>query len=433
MNQLPLHNIEAEESVIGSILIDDSMMSEVSRKVKPDDFYSERNRSIYESCVQLKERRERINQITLAQELDRQGKLQNTGGAAYLSHLISIVPTSLDAPYYADIVRRLALYWQLEQLSRNVSDIATAADPDTNASLDRVSGLINDFRREHTTIDDLITPVDMGNRLLELAYEYQDMKLAIPWGYKDLDRMTAGIFPELTIIGARPSIGKTELMLNIIENIKHHKILFVSAEMDMDGILERKIARRLGIGVATLRRGKLTDEQLGKISDLAGEVSQELVACLPPGVTSGGIYNKVQILKQTTGVDIVFIDYLQILRDCWNSSKENMRIRVGTACKTLKAIVNDFKIPVLCASQLNRELEHRAEDSRRPRLADLRETGDIEQDADNVLLLWRDKDNPNSLVSNVLEVKIAKGRQIGDFPKIDLIWLPGERRYADSY
>jgi replicative DNA helicase len=197
--------------------------------------------------------------------------------------------------------------------------------------------------------------------------------------------------------------------------------------MLLRGLLERKAARKLGITVVELRKGNLTDVQLSKLADLAALTSEIPLYHLPPGKTSFDIYARVEQLKSTIGVDIVFVDYLQILKDCWISNKENMRIRVGTASKTLKGIVNDFSIPVICASQLSRALEYRTD--KRPTLADLRESGDIEQDADNVILLYRDMEEE----PNILEAKIAKGRQTGSFPHVKLVWVEKEQRYADYF
>jgi len=429
--KLPLHDIDAEEAVVGSILIDDEVMPEVARTIKAQDFYSERNKILFEGCSRLKARREGVDQITLAHELDRMGKLEACGGAAYLSHLVSVVPTSLDAGYYADIVRRCSVYRQLRALGKQIEAAADAGDPDTNATLDRVSGWLADFKREHTTIDSLITPEMAAGELIQMLCDYETHANTISWGFRDLDRITTGIYPELIIVGARPSVGKTEFMLNVAANI-HEKILFCSSEMTLRALQERKIARELKVSIHKLRRGEITAEQKSRVSDMAGEITDQ-VYYLPPGISSQDIYDTVARMKDAVGVSIVFVDYLQILRDCWTSGRESLRVRVGAACKTLKAIVNDFNVPVVCASQLNRELEYRPDDRNRPKLADLRESGDIEQDADVVLLLWRDKDNPDMSVSSVLEVKMAKNRQLGDAPKIDLIWLPGERRYADSY
>lgn len=425
----PYYEIEAEEAVIGSILIDDSVMKEVARKITPDDFFSYNCKILYEGCVALSNRRERINQISLAHEVERQKKLSQIGGAAYLSHLISIVPTSLDAEHYAEQVRRLSVCRKLETLGKQIQFLAVSADPDTNKSIKTVSDWVKDFQKDNTTIEDLITPEMAANEILNMLCDYESHTGSIPWGFRDLDRITTGIYPELIIVGARPSVGKTEFMLGVAANITKN-ILFCSAEMTVRALQERKVARRLKVSVHTLRKGLLTDDQKSIISDMSGEVDN--VFYLPPNVSSQDIYNTVAKMKDTVGVDVVFVDYLQILRDCWTYGREPIRVRVGAACKTLKAIVNDFQVPVICASQLNRELEYRSQENNRPKMADLRETGDIEQDADVVLLLWRDKDSPEEYKHNILEVKMAKNRQLGDAPKIDLIWLPNERRYGDG-
>jgi replicative DNA helicase len=421
-------NIEAEESTIGSVLIDNSCFSKVLSIVKSKDFYDERNSWLFESCENLYSRRESINQITVAQELERQGRLESCGGSPYLSYLISIVPTSLDAEYYAEIVKRLSTYREMINLSQSIQFMAESQPPDSNDTIGKLSEMVTDFTKNNLMVDDLITPEMAADELLKMVNEYSEgTGKGMSWGFKDLDKLTGGIYPELTIIGARPSVGKTEIMINIVETMQDKKILFVSGEMLLRGLLERKAARKLGITVVELRKGNLTDVQLSKLADLAALTSEIPLYHLPPGKTSFDIYARVEQLKSTIGVDIVFVDYLQILKDCWISNKENMRIRVGTASKTLKGIVNDFSVPVICASQLSRALEYRTD--KRPTLADLRESGDIEQDADNVILLYRDMEEE----PNILEAKIAKGRQTGSFPHVKLVWVEKEQRYADYF
>ena len=427
------HDIDAEESVIGSLLIDGDAIRLVENTIVSDDFYSERCRLTFTACVSLRARREGINQITLAQELSRTKQLEACGGAAVLSHLISICPTSLDIEYYAEIVRRLSVSRRIMRMGERISEVGSKAEPDVNETVNNLYTMITDFRKDVTVFDELVSPKDAANVILDMIKEYENPPKGMSWGYRNLEDITSGIFPEFTVIGARPSIGKTELMLNITENIvrQGQKVLFCSAEMRIKSLLERKIARELKVDIKRLRKCGLEQDIIDGLMKLSGMVSEQQVYYLPQGITSQDIYNEAQKMKSTIGLDIVFVDYLQILKDCWQSGRESKNVLVGRASKVLKSLVHDLNIPVICASQLNRDVERRPEDQRRPNLADLKESGEIEQDADVVFLLYRDITNIDESVSNILEVKMAKNRQLGDAPATRLVWKKEDHRYYD--
>lgn len=433
-DKLPPHDITAEESVISSLLIDGEAIKQIENIIVPDDFYHEISRYLYSSCVELRGRRESINQVTLAQELARVGKLEECGGAAYLSHIISECPTSLDIEYYAIIVHRLSVSRQLIKAGDGIATVGYKAEPDVNKSMSDASRIIQDLTKKAIIFNELVSPKDSANVIFDMISEYNQPDHSMSWGYRDMDNLTSGIYPELYIIGGRPSVGKTQILIDILENVanKNYHALFCSAEMSVKSIMERKISRELKLDIRKLRRSGLDADLMDKLTHLSGEVSQHHVYYMSQGISSQDIYNEATKLKDNIGLDIVFVDYLQILKDCWQIGRENKTVLVGRACKTLKLIVTDLQIPVICASQLNRELEHRAGDSKKPVLADLRESGDIEQDADVVFLLWRNLDSEDINTRNILELKMAKNRQLGDAPYIELNWLSAEHRYVDA-
>jgi replicative DNA helicase len=432
--KLPPNNNDAEENVIGSLLIDGETIRVVENKVKSADFYFEQNRLIFEACVVLRSRREAINNVTVAQELSRRGDLEKIGGTSRLSFLISVPATSLDIEFYADIVYRLSVSRQLILLGERISGIGYQQEPEINQAVDNVVQSVTDFRRTVTVFNELVTPADAGNVIIDMLDDAKYPERIMSWGFKDLDKLTNGIFPELVYIGARPSVGKSQLMLDMVEDLAYHgkKILFCSAEMMIKAIMQRKIARDLSVDIRTLRQGNYPNELKDRIVQVAGEVSERQVYYLPRGISSQEIYSEASKLKSNNGLDIVFVDYLQLLRDCWQTSRDTKAVQVGRASKVLKTIVDDLGIPVICASQLSREIEHRTDENKKPMLSDLKESGEIEQDADVVFLLWRDKDNPDVEVSNILEVKMAKNRQLGDATAVRLVFLPKEHRYADA-
>jgi replicative DNA helicase len=434
--KFPPHSIDSEESLLGALIIDGGgVFPRVSNLVKPMDFYSERNKQVFEACLELNKRHEKINQITIAQELARDEKLKNIGGAAYLSHCISVCPTPLDAESFADIIYRLSVSRQLIGLSEQISEIGYEARPDTNQMLSQVSDMVEDFKKGHVLTNSIcLTPYQFADNMLNTFKTRIDPRESTSWGFKDLDNITSGIYPELIVIGGRPSTGKTQLMLDIAQNIDDQKksILYVSAEMNQNQIQERLIARETGISVNDLRRYGLPEEKSPLFMELVGRIGNGHMHFITGSVTATDIYNEVNHLMSTVGINVVFVDYLQFLRDCWVETKENQNIRVGRAIKILKNIVSDFDVAVIVASQLNRSLEYRTGENRRPNLSDLRDSGNIEQDADVVLLLHREQADEYKLSSN-LQIKMAKNRQLGQAPHIELAWLESRHRYVDCY
>lgn len=433
--RLPPNDNDAEEAVIGSLLIDGDAIKKVENTIAPDDFYHEANRWLYQGCVNLRGRREAINQVTLSRETDRLGRMDLCGGSSHLSYLISICPTSIDIEHYAAIVRRLSVARQMILLGDSVAGVGYEQLPDVNEGIAKITEIFREFRDRTTVFDDLVSPKDAANVIFDMVAEYNEPRHGYMWGFRDIDEMVGGLSPELVIIGARPSVGKTQLMLDIMENFIEQgmRVLFCSVEMMIKSLLERKIAREIRVDIRRLRKCGLEPDVVDKIVKLAGVVSEQQVYYLPQGITSQDVYNQALKLKETVGLDAVFVDYLQILKDCWQTGRESKNVLVGRASKVLKSLVNDLEIPVICASQLSRDLERRSEEQQKPKLADLRESGDIEQDADVVLLLWRDMNNLEEEVRNVLEVKMAKHRQLGDSPAVKLIWRPGEYKYVSAY
>lgn len=423
------HDQDAENAVIGSVLIDGKSFIEVDSILEETDFFFDKTAMLYKACSSLYKRRESINQITVAQELEREKNLEACGGAAFLSELVAMVPTSLDIGHYGEIVRRLAVSRRIISLAQKIAHTGYAAEPDTNKEIADIVGMVNLFRQNNTAFNELVTPNGAANILMELMEQYSNPQAHFSWGFRDLDDITAGIYPELVIIGSRPGVGKTQLMLDIAENLHTKTILFCTVEMSPKALMERKLARVSQVDIKRLRFhgfSGMDAEMERSVMELAGEVAEQQIFYLPRGSSSQDVYNEAAKLKESMGLDIVFVDYLQLLSDCWRTDKENQNVRVGRACKMLKSLVNDLEIPVVAASQLSRQLEYRAE--KRPSLADLRDSGNIEQDADVVFLLYRDEER-----EDLLEVKMAKNRQLGPARAIRLQWLAERHCYVDYF
>jgi replicative DNA helicase len=418
---LPPHSEEAEESVIGSLLLDGDAIAQVVYSLEPEDFFCMKNQVMYSACKSIHERHDYINQITVANEL--WGKENIYGGPAHLSYLISICPTSLDIEHYAKVVKNLAANRALIDLGNRIFELGQSTD---KAGLEKTLELVKGYQSKYTDMSDFISPKEAGDTIISLIDKYNDPEWALRWGFRDLDDLTAGLFPgELVIVGARPRTGKTQFLIDVAQNYYDKKILFVSAEMTVEHILERRVARELGMPIKVLRKQGVDSGQMDKIINLAGYVSEWGIHFLHPGVSSLDIYQKALKMKEAVGLDIVFVDYLQKLKDCY-TEKENENIRIGRACQRLKDISTELNVPVVCASQFNRNLEYRSDEHKIPVVSDLRGSGSIEQDADVILLLWREgPEDP------LLNIRMAKSRQVEPGKDIQLVWVPSQRRYGD--
>lgn len=431
-DQIPPHDIDSEESFIGALLIDGSLIGNYINTINNTDFYSERNSLVYDACSSLYRRVEVINQITVSQELARTGKLELVGGAAYLSHCISVCPTTLDAESYAEIITRLAVSRRLINLSAQISDIGYQANPNTDETVARLTELVNQFRKSNTINSRIVTPEIAGNDILDLAQKYSEPSYAPRWGYKALDDITAGIYPEYIVVGARPSIGKTQLLLDIAENLSYQdkSILFASAEMTKSQIYERKLSRETGVSILELRKKGLTEDTKDAIVGLAGRVSEASIHYLAGDVYLNDIYREASLMLDKSKLDIIFIDYLGALRDCYTENKDNQNVRISRVSNRLQSMVHEFKVPIIVASQLNREVEKRGSETSRPQLSDLRDSGSIEQDADVVFLLHRDT-MENGEMEAFLKIRMAKNRQLGSHRPVRLVFNTTTHRYDD--
>ena len=432
--QLPPHDIKAEEATVGSIILGGATSLKQINLLSNSDFYHEPLRIIHSVCADLLHRGQAIDELTIANELGRIDKLDKCGGVAYLTHLSGIVPSHLDIESYANIVHNLSISRQLIELGNKCANIGYTSNPDNGYSIQAVYDLITDFKKRNMPIKSLVSPKDASNMMFNLMDKYQEESHSLSWGYYELDNLTSGIYPsELIVIGARPSVGKTQLMLDIAENIalRNKVILFCSVEMSIEAIMERRVARELGIGILQLRSQGLSDDNRNKLVDIVGEYSERNIYYLSQGISAIDIMGEARKMKDNIGLDIIFIDYLQFLRDCWANDRENQNVRVGRAVKILKDIARELEIPVVVASQLNRSLEHRSQEERHPTLADLRDSGNIEQDADVVFLLDREKVWDGGILDDTtLCIKMAKNRQIGTAPEVKLKYDLKSRRYV---
>ena len=443
--KLPPRDTDAEEAVIGSLLIDGVAIYKVAAIIKPSDFYSERNSRIYEACLSLYQRSEAINQITVAQELDRQDKLEACGGGAYLSHLISIVPTSLDIEHYAQIVYRLSVMRRLIDASNQIAAIGYEANPDVNSSLSRAEDALFKIRQGQDTRD--LVPI---RQVLDKYFEttipdataLEGQGEPIPYvqsSFTGLDELLSGFQrSDLIIAAGRPSMGKTSITLNIARNAAVEQgacVAIFSLEMSRESLVHRLLSSESGVNLSRVRFGLHSDlhsdTDQRRIMDATGILAEAPIYIDDsPQLRVVEIRSKVRQLYHERGVDLVIIDYLQLIQG--EGKRENRVQEISYITRSLKGVARELNVPVIAASQLSRAVEWRT--SHRPQLSDLRESGSIEQDADVVLFIYRDEvryssqqewemEHPGEKYPPPAEVIIAKHRN-GPTGQINLRFIP---------
>jgi len=397
--KLPPHDIDAEAAVNGSLLVDGTAIYKIATFLNQQDFYSEQNQLVYGACLSLYQRNEAINQITVAQELDRQGKLETCGGAAYLSHVISIVPTSLDVENYAQIVYRLSLMRHLISAAGQIAAIGYEADPDVDASLSKAEDIL--FRLRHgQNPRDFVHVRQVLDKYFETApgptTEAEGYRGPIPQalsGFIGLDEFLGGFQPsDLVIIAGRTSMGKTSFALSIARNAAVEQgacVALFSLEMARESLVLRLLSSESGVNSRRVRLGvHLDEEEEKRIMEATGILSEAPIYIDDsPQLRVVEMRSKARRLHYERGINLVIVDYLQLMEG--DGRRENRVQEISYISRSLKALARELNVPVIAISQLSRAPEWRA--SHIPQLSDLRESGAIEQDADIVMFIYRDE------------------------------------------
>lgn len=396
--KLPPHDLDAEEAVIGSLLIDGTAIYKIATFLQPIDFYSEQSQWLYAACLALYERNEAINQITVAQELARREKLESCGGAAYLSHLISICPTSLDVEHYARIVYRLSVMRGLIKAAGQIAAVGYEAGPDVDASLSRAENIL--FKLRHGEGDRDFTHIrQVLDKYFETVpapevegYPREPMPYVLS-NFVGLDEFLGGFQrSDLVIIAGRPSMGKTSLALSIARNIAVEQkacVALFSLEMARESTVLRLLASESGVNSRRVRFGLHTEDEERRIMEATGVLSESPIYIDDsPQLRVVEMRSKARRLHFEHGIDLIIVDYLQLMQG-EGVRGENRVQEISYISRSLKALARELNVPVMAVSQLSRAVEWRA--SHIPQLADLRESGSIEQDADVVLFIYRDE------------------------------------------
>ena len=432
--KLPPQNIEAEQSVLGSLLLDKDALIKVADFLHPEDFYRDDHAEIYKTILRLYEKRKPIDVVTLTDFLETAKKLKEVGGATYLSTLVNGVPTAANIVTYAQIIQQKATLRRLISAATSIAEMGYDENTEIETILDKAES--NLFSVSQKFIKQYFTPIkdilsDSFERIDKLHREKGTLR-GVPTGFRDLDALLAGLQnSDLIILAARPSIGKSSLALNIAEHVAcDHKVPvgIFSLEMSKEQVIDRLLCSRGSVDSWKLRTGNLDDDDFGKLNYAMGILSEAPIFIDDaPIINAMEIRTKARRLQAEQGLGLIVVDYLQLLQG--GSKTTDSRVQeVSEISRNLKGLARELNVPVLALSQLSRAVEHR--DNKRPMLADLRESGSIEQDADVVMFIYRDDYyDKETEAQNIAEILIRKHRN-GPTGDIALFWKPEYMKFG---
>jgi replicative DNA helicase len=437
IDQLPPQNLDSEQAVLGSILIDRDAIIEVADFLHPEDFYRQAHGRIYAAMLDLFEHREPIDVVTVAEALERASELDAVGGASYLSTLGNDTPTAVHVGQYGRIVERKALLRRLIQAAGKIAAIGYEDGPDIQESIDRSEAELFAVsqRRSGDSFSALRTLLHDAYDRLDYLHAHRGEIVGIASGFTDLDLLTTGFqASDLIVLAARPSVGKTSLALNIAEHaaVREGKTVGVfSLEMSKEQLVLRLLSSVASIDSQRLRSGFLEEMDFARIAPAMNALSEAPIYIDDtPSISTMELRTKARRLQAERGLDLLIVDYLQLMQATTNSRDANRVQEVSEISRGLKSLARELKVPVLALSQLSRQPEMR--ESREPRLSDLRESGAIEQDADLVLFLWRERDKPGEEVESdgeVVNLRLAKHRN-GPTGEVKLWFKKSQTRFV---
>jgi replicative DNA helicase len=433
--QVVPHSREAEEAVLGAVLINPEAYYEVSQFLRPDDFYIQRHRWLWEAFTHLQERRAPIDFLTVVEELDQTGKLNEIGGPAYVTALINNVPSSLHAEAYGRIIEQTAIRRRMLDAANQVAKLAYQEENPLEMVMDEAEKAIfgvserrmtRDLQSIRTVLSDYFSRIDQLSKRDEETF-------GVPTGFIDLDRLLGGLQPsDFLIIAGRPGTGKTSFMLSVAKNAalihKKHIAIF-SMEMSNDQLAQRLIAQQTGIDAHHLRTGKRSDDEWALFAQ-AIEVLNDTYIFLDdtPGLTPIQLRTKSRRLHMEFNLDLILVDYLQLMSGGVRS--ENRVQEVSYISRNMKILARELNVPVLAAAQLSRAIEQRTD--KEPQLSDLRESGSLEQDSDVVMFIHRPElYEKETLKQHLVNIKIAKHRN-GPTGNIDLVFRENLTKFENA-
>lgn len=435
ITRIPPHSVESEQSILGSILLDKDAIITVAEIIRPEDFYKEAHKVIYESMIALNNKSEPIDIITLTEQLKSSGHLNDVGGISYLTSLSTVVPTTSNVKFYTDIVKEKSVLRKLIKASNDIIQLGYEKSTKIEDVLEQAEKKIFDISQEKTS-DDFkpINQVLMDTYdMIEQLYTNKSDVTGVTTGFRDLNKKINGFQrTDLILIAARPAMGKTAFSLNLVQNaaIKGSASVAVfSLEMSKEQLVQRMLSSQSSVDLKKIKTGTLGDSDWPRLIDAMAVLSDTKIHIDDtPGIKISELRSKCRKLKIEQGLDLILIDYLQLMEG--DGRNESRQQEIAQISRSLKILAKELNCPVIALSQLSRAPEQRAD--HRPMLSDLRESGSIEQDADIVMFLYRDEYyNADSESKNICEVIISKNRH-GETGAVELVWLGEVQRFGDK-
>ena len=435
VSRIPPHSVESEQSILGSIILDKEAIITVAETIQPMDFYKEAHKIIYESMLKLNSNNEPIDLITLIEELRKEGHLDSIGGISYLTSLSTIVPTTSNVKYYANIVKEKSVMRQLIKASNEIINLGYDASTDVQEILDKAEKNIFDISQEKSGDD--IQPINVVLQdtfeMIEKLCTDKSEVTGITTGFADLNKKINGLQrTDLILLAARPAMGKTAFSLNLVQNAAlkgDASVAVFSLEMSKEQLVQRMLSAQSNVELSKIKTGNLGESDWPRIIDGMAVLSEaNIFIDDTPGIKISEIRSKCRRLKIEKGLDLILIDYLQLMEG--EGKNENRQQEIAKISRSLKILAKELDCPVVALSQLSRSPELRKD--HRPILSDLRESGSIEQDADIVMFLYRDEYyHDDSEKKNIGEVIIAKNRH-GETGNVELVWFGQVQKFADK-
>lgn len=423
-DRVPPQNIEAEQSVLGAMLIEKEAIPKVMEILRDTDFYREAHRVIFNAMLELYNKNEAVDMITVTEILKRDNKLEDVGGIAYVTSLANAVPTAANVTYHASIIEEKSILRQLVSVSTQIASMGYEANDDVKNIIDSAESKILEISNREKTAD--FTPINEivldSFKSIEALMGNKNGLTGLPTGFEDLDNLTSGLHgSDFIILAARPSMGKTAFALNVVQNVAIRAakkvggapktVAFFSLEMSKEQLVQRMLCAEANIDSQRLRIGELRDEDWAMLINTADTLSSaNIYIDDTAGITAMDMRSRARRLKAEHGLDLIVVDYLQLMQGSGKKNNNGDRQQeVSEISRSLKALARELDVPVIALSQLSRSVE--ARQVKRPMLSDLRESGSLEQDADIVAFLYReDYYNPETENKNITELIIAKHR-----------------------
>ena len=430
------HSMEAEQAVVGSMLMDRDAILTSSEIIAGEDFYQSAYGVVFDTIVEIYNEGKPVDLITLQERLKEKDVPAEISSLEFVRDLVTAVPTSAIVKYYAEIVAEKSMLRRLIKLNEEISNMCYLGKEPMEAVLETTEKKVFELVQKRNTGDFVPIKDVVLNALekIELASKTSGSVTGIPTGFLDLDYKMAGLQPsDLILVAARPSMGKTAFVLNIAQHVAFKvkkSVAIFSLEMSKEQLVNRLFSLEAQVDSQSLRTGNLKDEDWEKLIESAGIIGRsKLIIDDTPGISISELRSKCRKFKLEQGLDLIIIDYLQLMTGRVGGRSESRQQEISDISRSLKGLARELNVPVIALSQLSRAVEQRPE--HRPMLSDLRESGAIEQDADVVMFIYRDDYyNKDTELKNVAEIIIAKQRN-GSIGTVNLTWLPNYTKFAN--